>query len=374
MSARKLPPQLAFTLALREPALALSWTIAEWEQTIRTARRLRLLARLAAGLDAGGLSSQVNALPRNHLRAELQLSRWRLQSMQWAMECVDRTLDGTGYPRVLLKGAAYLAQDLPIGSGRLPADLDIMVPKAHLLDAMDRLKRDGWQDLELDEHDRRYYFEWSHEVPPMRHPIHTMELDLHHNILPPLARTHVDAGLLLARLRPSLQPGWSVLHPVDQVLHSASHLFLDSEPRERVRDIVDLDGLMRHFGVNEPGFWDELPRRGAVLGLGEPLALALHFVVRWYGTPVPAAALDIAKKGGPGWARRAWLHPLWERLLTPGDPDRCTPWMQQVAAQMVLARYHAQRLPWRLLIPHLWRKFKSRRALADLQGLTAEKR
>ncbi len=110
-----------------------------------------------------------------------------------------------------------------------------MCLQAHLPDAQARLLAAGWQVLELDEHDRRYYREWSHEVPPLRHPQHRMELDLHHNILPPVARTRVDADVLLARLQPSKWPDWQVLHPVDQVLHSAAHFSWISEARDRVR-------------------------------------------------------------------------------------------------------------------------------------------
>ena len=68
------------------------------------------------------------------------------------------------YPRVLLKGAAYIGQDLPIAAGRLPSDLDILVPQAHLPDAQARLTQAGWNAVALDDHDRRYYYEWSHEV------------------------------------------------------------------------------------------------------------------------------------------------------------------------------------------------------------------
>ena len=370
MSATPLPHLLS---ALRDPALALHWPLAQWQETVRTARRLRLLARLAAGIESAGLMSDVNALPRAHLVAELQLSRWRMQSLLWAMQGIGQTLQASPFPRVLLKGAAYLGQALPISAGRMPADLDMLVPRTHLEDAQQRLQGAGWAELELDAHDRRYYLEWSHEVPPMHHPVHRMELDLHHNILPPLARTTVDAQLLLARLRPSRYDGWSVLHPVDQVLHSASHLFLDAEPRERLRDIVDLDGLMRYFETYESGFWDELPRRARELGLSEALALAVHFAMAWLSTPVPASALAEINAAGPGPVRRAWLLPMWSALLTPGDADAAPPWRQQLAAQLVLMRYHAQRLPWRLLLPHLWHKFRARHAAAQAVDQVAAK-
>jgi hypothetical protein len=263
------------------------------------------------------------------------------------------------YPRVLLKGAAYIGQGLPIAAGRLPSDLDILIPLAHLPDALARLEQAGWSAGEVDEHTRRYYHEWSHEVPPMTHPLHRIELDLHHNILPPVARTHVDANLLLDRLQPSRWTAWQVLDPVDQVLHSAAHLFLDSEARDRLRDLVDMDGLLRHFGASQ-GFWDRLAPRAQSLGLTEELALACHFSTRLLGTPVPQSTARSIAALGPSALRRAWLLPLLGAILTPTEPDDRPRRTQDLAATLLLTRYHLNRLPLRLLLPHLWHKWRAR--------------
>ena len=357
--------RFAWLVALREPQRALTWPLAEWQRVVRLARRLRLLARLAEAMDGQGLLARVPAPARRHLVAEQRLSRTRTAAALWAAQRVGQSLQTASYPRVLLKGGAYLGQGLPIAAGRLPSDMDILVAKSDLGRARSCLREAGWVEADLDAHDQRYYHDWSHEVPPMQHPIHGLELDLHHNILPPLARTHVDADLLLARLQPSKWPAWQVLHPVDQVLHSAAHLFLDSEPIDRVRDLVDLDGLMRHFGDADPAFWAELPRRADELGLSEPLAQAAHFTTRWLGTPIPNATLAIIVSQGPGPLRRAWLMPLMSAVLTPTEPDAMPSKRQRFAAFVVLVRYHRNRLPLRLLIPHLSHKWRHKPAAAD---------
>lgn len=332
------------------------WTEADWERVVRLGRRLRLLGRLAESVDAAGLLNNVPAAPRRHLVAEMRLSRWRTGRLLWVVERVGVALRRGGFPTVLLKGGAYLGQGLQISVGRLPSDLDILVPQSSLADAVARLGRQGWVEAAVDEHDRRYYYEWSHEVPPMHHPLHGIELDVHHNILPPISRTRVDADALLAHLRPSNWPGWLVLQPVDQVLHSAAHLFLDSEPRERVRDLVDIDGLMRHFGREDSVFWAALPARAAELGLSEPLALAVRFVQAWMHTPIPDDARRQVEEQGPDAGRRAWLQPLWRAMLEPAEPDELPGWRQTVAAQVILVRYHWHRMPLRVLVPHLTRK------------------
>lgn len=353
---------LEWLRALAEPAIASTWSIAEAQRVVRLARRLRLLARLAESVLPAGVALPEPVL--QHLHGERKLSRYRLRLLGWAAENAATALHGAGYPCVLLKGAAYMAQGLPVAAGRLPSDLDLLVPRDTLADAQQRLQAQGWQEVELDEHDRRYYAEWSHEVPPMRHPQHGIELDLHHSILPPVARTTVDASLLLARVQPSGWAGWQVLCPVDQVLHSAAHLFHDSELRDRLRDLVDLDALLRHF-AQRPGFWDELVDRAQRLGLQQPLALAVHYTSTWLDTPVPPAARRACLRMGPGPAHRAWLLPLLDAVLTPTEPDELPSWQQDAAATVLLARHHWQRMPLRLLLPHLWHKSRSRRQRQD---------
>lgn len=359
------PSRLDWIAAIRDPGRVLGWDLAHWQHVIREARRLRLAARLAEAVDAAGLTERLPPQPARLLLAEQRASRHRTTVTTWAARRLAAALADATFPCVLLKGGAYLAQGLPIALGRLPSDLDILVPKDNLPQAQALLRHAGWEEQEVDEHDRKYYYQWSHEVPPMRHEVHPIELDLHHDILPPLARTHVDIDLLLARLRTSTWPVWKVLGPTDQVLHSAAHLFLDSEPRDRIRDLVDIDGLLRHFGRIETAFWKELPQRAAELGLTEPLALAIHFCRRWLDSPIPADCASRIADQGPGPLRRAWLMPLFEALLTPTNPDDAPHWRQRLAVQIVLVRYHLHRLPMRLLVPHLWRKFRARHMAAD---------
>jgi hypothetical protein len=64
---------------------------------------------------------------------------------------------------------------------------------------------------------------------------------------------------------------------------------------------------------------------------------------------------------GPGRIRRAWLLPLFEAILMPTEPDDSPSFRQDMAAFVVLARYHRQRMPMRLLVPHLWHKLRARR-------------
>jgi hypothetical protein len=275
--------------------------------------------------------------------------------MRWAIERVGISLAGRGYPLVLLKGAAYLSQNLAIARGRLPSDLDILVPKSALDDAQKQLRLDGWLEMELDAHDQRYYREWSHETPPMRHPAHRMELDLHHNILPPIGKPHVDAALILGDIETSPWAGWHVLSAADQFLHAAAHLFCDSVLRDRLRDLLDLDGLAREFGPTE-SFRSRVVERARVLGLRRECALACRFLAEWFGTPMGDVAQSIGRPPGARRVTERLLFALLSKALTPLPPDEEPRALDRVADIALLSRYHLNRLPIRLLIPHLAHK------------------
>jgi hypothetical protein len=308
------------------------------------------------------LLETVPAPAAKHLVGERRKARFRTRGLTWAAERVATVLDGAPYPRILLKGAAYIAQDLPIGRGRLPSDLDILVPRDAIADAQRRLSAAGWREPVLDDHDRRYYHDWSHEVPPMRHRDHGLELDLHHNILPPVARVKVDAALLLAAAQPLSAEGWAgwhVLDPLDQILHSATHLFHDPDLTDRVRDLADLDALLR-AGADARGdeFWRALVDRARQTGLTTPLALTLELLPGWFATPVPDQIRRAAAAGGPGPLARAWLLPALRRVLTPTEPDGEAPWTRRPAAALLGARYQLTRMPLTLLVPHAWHKLR----------------
>jgi hypothetical protein len=366
----KTESHIAWTAAIREPERVLAWSAAEWDLVVRLGRRLRLLARLAESLAASGLLEHVPDAPRRHLLADREVSRHRTAAMRWALERVRAVTGAPSFPRVLLKGSAYLAQDLPIAAGRLPSDVDILVPRAHLADAQRALSADGWSEVPLDAHDRRYYLEWSHELPPMRHPVHPIELDLHHDILPPVARTRVEIDKLLKTVQPSPWPGWQVLQPTDQVLHCAANLFLDAQAHDRLRDLIDLDGLLRHFG-RTPSFFGELVTRAVALGLAEPLALGVRLCREWLGTPMTAADLALLRAHEPAAARRWWLLPALRTVLAPAHPDASPPWQQTACGTLLLARYHLARMPLRALVPHLAHKLRGRPAAIASTGAPA---
>jgi hypothetical protein len=352
-------PDLSWLGALQRPADTLGWSLPEWDHHVRLARRLRLLARLAESVLGAGLAGQLPPPVVNALQGEARLARARIQALRWCRESVAAALDGLDAPLVLLKGAAYMAQRLPNAAGRLPSDLDILVPEAVLPQARQQLIAAGWTEIELDEHDQRYYREWSHELPPMRHPLHAMELDLHHNILPPVARDHVDAALLLQRARAladDAEAPWWVLAPEDQVLHCAAHLVHDSEQRDRLRDLVDLQVLLAVPAADGAPLGPRLVDRARELGLVDALVLGAALVRDGLRSPLEPALAEFVRAGLADRRRASLLRQL-ATVLAPRDPAADPTWQARWAESVLLVRHHWRRMPLPLLLQHTWHKW-----------------
>lgn len=353
---------------LRAPDLTAGLSAAEWDLLIRQARRAMLLAKLAVLLEPRLQS--IPAGPRHHLSAARLTARRQTKLMHWEVAQIHRALATTGVTPILLKGAAYLMADLPASQGRLFGDVDILVPKVHIQAVEAALIAHGWGfDPNLDDYDRRYYREWMHEIPPMGHEQRGSTLDVHHTILPPTARIAVNAAALFEGTRPlASQPGVRVLDPCAMFLHSAAHLFHEGELEKGLRDLFDLDALLRDFG-RDPVFWRDLLPRARRLGLTRPLFYALRYTGHFLATPVPddvrAAVQAEARPAAP---LRVLMDFCYSRALLP-DHDSCNARLTPLARALLYVRSHWLRMPTGLLLRHLLRKTWMRVTQAQRQSL-----
>jgi len=341
---------------LREPHALRHLGPAEWELLIRVARRGRLHGVLPARLAADGALHFVPDRVLTHLESGAAVARYRLQMARLEQHHLARALADVGAPLVLLKGGAYAAQGLAVAEGRPLNDLDIMTPAEHLPRVEAALRRSGWRSPVEDPYDQRYYREWSHEVPPLRGEGRMLEVDLHHTILPPTGRLRADADRLFADAVPLAGSPFSVLSPADQVLHASVHLFQDVDVAERLRDVVDLDGLLRAYG-DRPRFWTALVEHAAHHGLQRPLWYALHFARVWLGTPIDAAVPTALSSCAPNAVTQALMHALFGSTLLPFHPDRGPTLRRTAAWQLLRTRAMWLRMPPGLLVRHAGTKF-----------------
>lgn len=341
--------------ALIDPERVVGLSPLQWDLLVRQGRRANLLARLACRLNETGMIDRVPERPRLHLTSALRMVERQDQAMRWEVASILRTLENTGAGVILLKGAAYVMANLPAAEGRTFSDIDILVPKRLIEQVESQLMLHGWQGTHHDEYDQHYYRRWMHEIPPLRHVRRGTNLDVHHTIVPESARTKVNTPALFENAVPvSGYPRLFVLSPVDMVLHSATHLFQEGSLENGLRDLFDLDSLLRHFG-NMAGFWTAIVPRARALGLTRPLYYALRFCTSLLGTPVPADVMTEARVGRPNPLVSKAMDFCYRRALQPAH-ESCNTTGTGVARLALYVRSHWLRMPFPLLACHLARK------------------
>ena len=337
---------------LQAPGQTDGFTLPQWEDLVHEARRANLLSRIADNLAGLGRLPRVPSAPRAHLEAALVLAEAHATAVRREVAYVRKALAAIDVDIVLLKGAAYLMAGLPAARGRMFTDIDLLVPFERLGVVENALNIHGWSTTHHDAYDQRYYRQWMHELPPLRHNTRGTVLDVHHAILPLTARLKpASAKLLAASLPIAGHDRLRVLCPVDMVLHSATHLFHNEELSHGLRDLADLDSLLRNFGP-EPGFWEELPRRAVELELARPLYYGLRYASRFLGTPVPPQAQRSADVGKPPQVPGHLMDALYARALRPVDASDAgvlTPLFRNA----LYVRAHWLRMPPLLLAWHL---------------------
>jgi hypothetical protein len=169
--------------------------LADWDDTVRLARQERLLGLIAGRLKENlGLWKQLPERVRGHLQSSINFSAHRLQMVRMELRALDKIIPKT-ITVILLKGAAYIAQDQEFARGRMPNDVDLLVKRSDLNEAEAALNSAGWVSETTSDYDQHYYREWSHELPPMRYPGHALEVDLHHTFGLPQAQSQKGVEL-----------------------------------------------------------------------------------------------------------------------------------------------------------------------------------
>jgi hypothetical protein len=192
-----------------------------------------------------------------------------------------------------------------------------------------------------DDYDDLYYRTWMHELPPLIHKERDRMIDVHHTILPLTAGPRPDAAALIGA-SVGLENGLRVLSPADMIVHSAAHLFADGDLAGGLRNLWDIDRLLREFAEAD-GFWPQLHERSSHHGLLSSVHRAARLANDLYGTPIPES-----------W--RVWdsADPLFKARLLARDG-----WGRSTRPALRLAFYvrsHWLRMPPLMLARHLWTK------------------
>jgi hypothetical protein len=344
-----LPDHSLLLRVLRDPNQLDSLSPVQFGRLLDAAGQARLLGWLLSQLDGRPVPTNAPEWLIDRVIAIRGFAGEYERAVRWEIDRLQRAFLGSHVKWILLKGGAYVAAQLPMGRARRVADLDILVPYARLADVEHTLAEHGWHVGELDPYDATYYREWMHELPPLVHVERRSVVDVHHAILPRTSRLRPSSTRLIERSI-TIDGNVRVLCPSHMVLHAAAHLFHDGEIAGAIRDVVDIDALLRHFGQSDD-FWRELKEEARELDLTRPAYYALRYARRLLATPVPADVLGEVSAWAPPAAVRLFMDALVQRAL-PHPSHRPS----SAAAFALYVRSHWLRMPPRLLIRHLARK------------------
>lgn len=352
----------ALLQVVRQPETLAELTAEDLGAVLRGLAKAGLLAHLGRQLQAREMLSKLPSAVQDRFEASLVFAADNERRLRLGMHLAGRALGQADMPVVVLKGGAYLLEGFPNAAGRLSSDLDLMVPKDRLAEAEALLHRAGWISKPEDSYEDHYYRAWMHELPPLLHPHHDITLDLHHTISPPSGRLKLDANKLFDQAVP-LPDGSPFLRLCDEdlVLHLCVHSFHDGEFHSGLRELVDLDGVLRVL-EKKAGFWNRLIARAAELALVRPLYYGSHFAGRLMATPVPSEVHRYLAIAAPLPPARWLVEWAMEKALLPDLRDRPS-WPRRLAESVILVRAHWLRMPPLMLLQHLFAQVRRRGGL-----------
>jgi hypothetical protein len=341
---------------LADPACARQ--VEDWTSLVTLARAESLSGSLAWRLHGLELPAKVEAM-LEAARSDGEAAR--VQAL-WEAEMARRALAPLGVPVILLKGTAYAAAGLEAGRGRSIGDLDILVPRSALADVERALLAAGWEWVKEDSYDDQYYRRWMHELPPLIHRERDRMIDVHHAILPLTARPKPDMAAMIADRVP-LGNGLFVLSPADMIVHAAAHLLADGDLAGGLRNLWDIDRLLREFAGRDPEFPTALRDRAKRHGLLAIVERAVRLARHLYATPDNWCQAPISKSlisnGGEGrnigiGQRLSAMDALFGRRLLARDGWGRT--KRPLTRLGFYVRSHWLRMPPLMLARHLWVK------------------
>lgn len=349
-------------IVLARPADVVRMSAADLNLTLRVSRRVRLHGWLAAKLKEADVLNQLPVTAQDQLESALimahsraRLAKWELNRIAWALQ------DEPAVPLVLMKGCSYLLLDLPNSPGRIFADVDLLLPENELERVEEILNKRGWRTTELTPYDQNYYRKWTHELPPLVHVEREVEIDLHHNVLPRTSRLKPPSDALIRNAVPVEDSRYQVFASEIMALHAMTHLMFNDDLTDKLRDLVDIDVLLRHFSNEDSEFWKRLLRKAEELDLRRPAYYSLRYVRQLLNCPIPDAVTDTAQK----WAPPAPIVWLMDRLvplaLYPPHPDYPSH-LTEVGRLLLYVRSHWIRMPPWLLAYHLSHKILATKA------------
>lgn len=332
-----------------DPAKGTAFDDADWVDLVHILRDSDLLGTLCYLAEGRGVLDSYSTYARRHLRSMQVYSDRQARQVHYECALIDERLSSEGIRPVFLKGAGYTLRGSRNAFGRIYSDIDALVPRESINRAQAALMRDAWYSPPITDYDERYYRNWAHEIPPMKHLLRRTVIDLHHNIVPPISGRAPQISSLLEDVV-TTREGLRVLSAPAATLHSMVHLFTSEDFTKGFRDLVDLYLLIEEYGDEQ--YWRDLLSLAERTAFVQELVFGVASLRLVLGYQVPDRVLEGLDESSRKLARGFWVAQVFRRALRPHHPLVCGP-AAQGAIQLTYLRGHWIKMPLPVLAGHL---------------------
>ena len=335
-----------------------SLSTTEWRDLILVARANSLLPRVASIL-LSDVENDFHIPPKAHahlvasIRHETLFHNQVINEVKLVNAKISKALNNK---LIVLKGAGYVIADSKAAKGRIFSDIDLLVLKDDIPKVERALHLFGFVSDTDSEYDQKYYREWAHEIPPLRHFQRGTVLDIHHNIIPVVSGRAPNIEFFFESTVET-KYGVEVLRPAAMFLHSAIHLFFSEEFTNGFRDLSDLSLLLDEIvsDADEVNCLFELAQN---TGFENELFLAFRYLERVLNNKVPAHITKNFKQPLPKGIRLALSDFIFGKVLA-ANHRLVDVKFRGLAQWLAFVRGHILKMPFNILVKHtaskLWR-------------------
>ncbi|GEA02376.1 hypothetical protein KUL17_12730 [Alteromonas sp. KUL17] len=328
-----------------------SLSATEWRDLILVARANSLLPRVASIL----LNSSDHDLyipPRAHAHLVASIRHETLFHNQVVHEVklVNSKVSGALTRKlIVLKGAGYVIAGSKAAKGRIFSDIDLLLLKNDIPKVERALHLFGFVSDTDSEYDQKYYREWAHEIPPLRHFQRGTVLDVHHNIIPVVSGRAPNIEFFFESTVET-EYGVEVLRPAAMFLHSAIHLFFSEEFTNGFRDLSDLSLLLDEI-IDDDVELSYLFSLAGNTGFENELFLAFRYLERVFDRQIPAHIYQRFKQPLPKGIRLGLNDFIFGKVLA-ANHRLVDVKFRGLAQWLAFVRGHLLKMPFNILVKH----------------------
>jgi hypothetical protein len=269
----------------------------DWDSLARMAHAEGIGPLLYWKLSKSESFSSLSEETRNFLRLLYASTGIKNQIIFNELESLARSFQQAGIAVVALKGVCFALTVYPDIALRPMGDMDLLVPKAKLADAIEIAKSLDYRNTMPDASPGLSGL-LSHEIHLQKSGAQSIMLELHHSLVAVKAYSYaVPVDWFWEQTEP-LKPSSSkmffedllMLTPEAQILFAAGHAMLQHGRQfSPMRWFYDLDRLIRLYNARID--WDLLLSQARAFEWGSALDETLKQTVAYFNTPVPERVL-----------------------------------------------------------------------------------